>query len=196
MSDEIVDNLKTPSEWLRVLYMAGFVVALYVTGVVLLVLMLAQIMFSLITGTDNTNLRRLGASLSDYVAQILGFLTYNSELRPFPFTPFPITVPETPEAQDPAPAAPKAPAAKDPAPVAPKAPAAQDPAQPDPKKAPAAKEQAQAAPKTTPTKRAAPRKSTAQKKTTTPKKPAAAKTAASKTPKKSTATQTKKETDA
>ena len=170
MSDEIVDNLKTPSEWLRVLYMAGFVVALYVTGVVLLVLMLAQIMFSLITGTDNTNLRRLGASLSDYVAQILGFLTYNSELRPFPFTPFPITEPETPEAQD--------------------------PASPAPKTAPAAQEQAQAAPKTTPTKRAAPRKSTAQKKTTTPKKPAAAKTAASKTPKKSTATQTKKETDA
>lgn len=196
MSDEIVDNLKTPSAWLRVLLMAGFVVALYVTGVVLLVLMLAQIVFSLITGSDNANLRRLGASLSDYVAQILGFLTYNSELRPFPFTPFPITEPEAPATQDPAPAAPKAPAAKEQAQAAPeKAPAAQDPAPADPK-APAAKDPASPDPKKAPTKRAAPRKSTARKKTTTPKKPAAAKTAAPKTPKKTTATRTKKETDA
>jgi len=91
MSDEIVENLKKPSAWLRVLFMAGFAVALYVAGVVLLVLMLAQIVFSLVTGSDNANLRRLGASLSEYVAQILAFLTYNSEEKPFPFAPFPLS---------------------------------------------------------------------------------------------------------
>lgn len=91
MSDEIVENLKKPSAWLRVLFMAGFAVALYVVGVVLLVLMLAQIVFSLVTGSDNANLRKLGASLSEYVAQILAFLTYNSEEKPFPFTPFPLS---------------------------------------------------------------------------------------------------------
>ena len=89
MSDEIVDNLKKPSAWLRVLFMAGFVVALYVTGVVLLVIMLAQIIFSLLTGGDNSNLRRMGAGLSTYVSQILAYLTYNSEQRPFPFSNFP-----------------------------------------------------------------------------------------------------------
>ncbi len=93
MSDEIVENLKKTSAWLRVLFMAVFVIALYVAGVVLLVLMLAQIVFSLVTGADNTNLRRLGASLSDYVAQILAFLTYNSEERPFPFAQFPLSEP-------------------------------------------------------------------------------------------------------
>ncbi|ALO46509.1 DUF4389 domain-containing protein [Pseudohongiella spirulinae] len=91
MSDEFVDNLKKPSAWLRVLFMAGFVVALYVTGVVLLVIMLAQIIFSLLTGGDNQNLRRLGAGLSGYVSEILAYLTYNSELRPFPFSSFPQT---------------------------------------------------------------------------------------------------------
>jgi hypothetical protein len=93
MSDEIVENLKKTSAWLRVLFMAVFVIALYVAGVVLLVLMLAQIVFSLVTGADNTNLRRLGASLSEYVAQILAFLTYNSEERPFPFAQFPLSEP-------------------------------------------------------------------------------------------------------
>ena len=85
MSDDVVDNLKESSTWVRILLMAGFAVALYVTGVVLLVITLAQILFSLITGDSNANLRRVGASLSDYVAQILAFLTYNSESRPFPF---------------------------------------------------------------------------------------------------------------
>lgn len=88
MSDEYVENLKKPSAWLRVLFMAGFVLALYVAGVILLVLMLAQILFSLITGEDNANLRRLGASLTLYVAQILQFLTYNREEKPFPFAQF------------------------------------------------------------------------------------------------------------
>lgn len=94
MSDEIVENLKKTSAWLRVLFMAVFVVALYVAGVVLLVLMLAQIVFSLVNGADNTNLRRLGANLSEYVAQILAFLTYNNEERPFPFAQFPLSEPD------------------------------------------------------------------------------------------------------
>lgn len=94
MTDEIVENLKRPSAWFRVLFMAGFVIALYVTGIILLVLMLAQIVFSLFTGNDNLNLRRLGAGLSTYVSQILAFLTYNSDDKPFPFKPFPLA--ETP----------------------------------------------------------------------------------------------------
>lgn len=94
MSDDFVENLKKPSAWLRILFMAGFVVALYVSGVILMVLMLAQILFSLLTGDDNPNLRRLGGSLSAYVAQILAFLTYNTQQKPFPFLPFP--APELP----------------------------------------------------------------------------------------------------
>jgi hypothetical protein len=89
MSDDFVKNLKKPSAWVRILFMAGFVVALYVSGVILMVLMLAQILFSLLTADDNPNLRRLGASLSSYVAQILAFLTYNTQQKPFPFLPFP-----------------------------------------------------------------------------------------------------------
>jgi len=91
MSDEFVKNLKQPSAWLRVLFMAGFVLALYVAGVILMVITLAQILFSLITGTDNANLRHLGSSLTNYVSQILEFLTYNSHDKPFPFAAFPVS---------------------------------------------------------------------------------------------------------
>lgn len=89
MSDDIVENLKEPSQWLRIAFMFALAVALYVAGVVLTLLTIAQAVFSLLTGKDNENLRALGKDLSTYVHQILEFLTYNSELKPFPFSPYP-----------------------------------------------------------------------------------------------------------
>jgi hypothetical protein len=92
MSDElndVVDNVKQGSTWFRILLMVGFYVVLYVVGVVVVFVTLAQALFSIFTGSDNTNLRQLGASLSDYVSQILLYVTYNSDTRPFPFSPFP-----------------------------------------------------------------------------------------------------------
>tara|TARA_R100001377_G_scaffold71657_1_gene47305 strand:- start:728 stop:1225 length:498 start_codon:yes stop_codon:yes gene_type:complete len=89
MSDDIVENLKEPSQWLRIAYMIALAVALYVASVVLTLLTIAQAVFSLLTGKDNLNLRALGKDLGTYVHQILEFLTYNSELKPFPFSPYP-----------------------------------------------------------------------------------------------------------
>lgn len=89
MSDDIVENLKEPSQWLRIAFMVALAVALYVASIVLTLLTIAQAVFSLLTGKDNENLRALGKDLSTYVHQILEFLTYNSELKPFPFSPYP-----------------------------------------------------------------------------------------------------------
>jgi Domain of unknown function (DUF4389) len=43
----------------------------------------------LFTGGRNARVLSLGASLSAYAYQIFRYLTYNSELRPFPFTDWP-----------------------------------------------------------------------------------------------------------
>jgi hypothetical protein len=90
MSEDFSENIKKQSFWIRILFMVGFMVAIYVTGVILLVLVIAQALFSLFTGEDNVNLRRLGANLAKYVHEILEFLTYNTETRPFPISPFPL----------------------------------------------------------------------------------------------------------
>ena len=89
MSDDIVENLSRPEQWLRVLFMAVLAVALYVVGLMLTLVTVGQVLFSLVTGSDNQNLRALGGSLILYVKQILDFLTYNSEVKPFPFSPYP-----------------------------------------------------------------------------------------------------------
>ncbi len=89
MSDDIVENLTQPSQWLRVLFMIVMVVALYVVGLMLTLVTIGQVVFSLVTGGNNDNLRALGRSLTLYVKQILDFLTYNSEVKPFPFSAYP-----------------------------------------------------------------------------------------------------------
>lgn len=97
--DQIVDNLKQPSSWIRVLFMIGFAILLYVIiAPVIFVLMIVQALFVLLTGAYNTNLKFLGAALAQYVSQILLFISYNSELRPFPFSDFPAIDPDATEA--------------------------------------------------------------------------------------------------
>ena len=88
--DQIVENLKQPSSWIRVLFMLGFAILLYViiTPVVFL-LMIVQALFVLLTGELNANLKYFGAALAQYVSQILLFISYNSDTRPFPFSDFP-----------------------------------------------------------------------------------------------------------
>ncbi len=87
----VTGNLTQRATWLRILFMVGFCLALYVVAIVLLFITIVQALFAVVTGTDNLNLRILGANLAEYVNQILKFLTYNSQSRPFPFSPFPDT---------------------------------------------------------------------------------------------------------
>jgi hypothetical protein len=87
--DEVVENVKSGSTWIRILYMVGYFVVLYVVAVVLVFLVAAQALFSLFAGGDNRNLRLLGLNLAEYVNQIMRFLTFNSEHHPFPFNAFP-----------------------------------------------------------------------------------------------------------
>lgn len=97
--EDIVDHLRQPAAWIRVVFMLAFAVFLYlVIAPVILVLMVVQALFAVITGEENENLRFLGSALTVYVSQILEFVTYNSETKPFPFSDFPGAV-EPAEAQ-------------------------------------------------------------------------------------------------
>ena len=87
--DNIIDNLKQPSVWVRIILMLAFAVVLYPVFLVLLVLMIAQMLFVIITGESNANLRSLGVALSAYVFQIVQFMSYVTDTKPFPFSDFP-----------------------------------------------------------------------------------------------------------
>ena len=87
--DSIIDNLKQPSVWVRIILMFAFAVVLYPVFLVLLVLMIAQMLFVIITGESNANLRSLGIALSAYIFQIVQFMSYVTDVKPFPFSDFP-----------------------------------------------------------------------------------------------------------
>lgn len=82
---ELTDNLKSRSTWLRLFFMLVFVFIYGLTRLVLGAVVVLQFFWVLFTAETNPRLKTLGASLATYTYQILRYLTYNSEERPFPF---------------------------------------------------------------------------------------------------------------
>jgi Domain of unknown function (DUF4389) len=86
---QIKSNLTSSKHWLRLLFMLVFAAVLQVAGIIMWILVIAQFLFSLVTGEDNLQLRKFGHSLSMYIFATLKFLTYASEEKPFPFADWP-----------------------------------------------------------------------------------------------------------
>lgn len=84
-AEELKRNILSPSQWVRILYMAFYAVACWVLTIIISVIIVAQVVISLITGRDNENLRTTGKKLSDYFHDLLDFLVYASEDKPWPF---------------------------------------------------------------------------------------------------------------
>lgn len=88
-TDELKRNLSSSTQWLRLLFMVLFAVLLTITSGVIFIVIALQFLFAIISGNLNDNLRRFGDQLSSYIYQILQFLSYNTEEKPFPFDEWP-----------------------------------------------------------------------------------------------------------
>jgi hypothetical protein len=82
-------NLVDGQTWLRGLYMFLFVIIYGITEVIITAVVVLQFLFVLLTGSQNPRLKEFGAHLATYVFGIMRYWTYNSEEKPFPFTPWP-----------------------------------------------------------------------------------------------------------
>lgn len=89
MSTETKTNLQSKSIWVRVLYMLLFVLAYSVAEFVLGITVVIQVIIKLVTGSLNENLKTFGKQISLYIYDVLQFLTFNSEDKPFPFDEWP-----------------------------------------------------------------------------------------------------------
>lgn len=90
-NEQLKSNLTSSKHWLRLVFMLLFAAVLQLASLVMWILVAAQFLFSLITGEDNQHLRRFGHSLSTYIYDVLKFLCYSSEEKPFPFADWPIS---------------------------------------------------------------------------------------------------------
>lgn len=89
MSDDIKQNLKSQSTWMRGLYMLLYIIFSRIAELVLGVVILFQFLLKLFTGETNDRLLKLGQGLSTYIYQIFQYLTFNSEYQPYPFGAWP-----------------------------------------------------------------------------------------------------------
>lgn len=99
--EALKENLKSGSQWLRFLYMVLCIIFFQVASFLGFWVVVFQFLHTLILARSNEQLLKFGSSLSQYFGQLVAYLTYNSEDKPFPFSDWPKskakTAPKKPE---------------------------------------------------------------------------------------------------
>ncbi len=85
----IEEHLKSRSTWLRLVFMLVFWALAGVTTFVASVVIVLGFFWVLFTGETNARLKQAGKSIAAYIYQIISYLTYNSDDKPFPFGEWP-----------------------------------------------------------------------------------------------------------
>ncbi|MGV0005186.1 MAG: DUF4389 domain-containing protein [Candidatus Porifericomitaceae bacterium WSBS_2022_MAG_OTU9] len=74
-------------DWIRVVFMIVYMIIFHVAFTMLLwALVLAQFACRIVMGKANDSLARAGVQLSDYSRDIIRFVSYKSETKPWPFS--------------------------------------------------------------------------------------------------------------
>ena len=93
MTDDVKDHVKSKSTWTRLIYLILYGIIYRVAGIVLFAITIIQFLKALLTGSPFEQLQSFGGSLAEYNRQLVAFLSYQSDEKPFPVNPWP---PETP----------------------------------------------------------------------------------------------------
>ncbi len=80
-----IRNIKSRSVWLRLFFMLVVFLLYGVSRIVTAAVIALQYFWVLFTGGTNYQLRGVGQALATYTYQIILYLTFNSDQRPFPF---------------------------------------------------------------------------------------------------------------
>ncbi len=86
---DIKENAKNVDVWTRGLFILIYGVIFYFLFFLIWLVVIFQFLMKLITTELNEQLLDFSDSLTKYVSQILLYITFKSEERPFPFSPWP-----------------------------------------------------------------------------------------------------------
>lgn len=89
MEEQMKENLKSGSTWIRGLYMLLFCVLYGIAEIVLTIVVLFQFGTKLFTGNTNDRLLELSQNIASYIYEVVRFLGFNSEEKPYPFGEWP-----------------------------------------------------------------------------------------------------------
>ncbi len=89
MQDDMIDSVKETSTWYRGLYMLLFAIIYSIAELMVILVAVFQFVATLFTGRPMERVLDFGDDLSIYVYEILQYVTFNSDEKPFPFGPWP-----------------------------------------------------------------------------------------------------------
>ena len=81
----IENNVKSRSTWLRLVFMIGYGLLAWVAGMVGALVIVFGFLWVLFTGEVNRQLQQAGQAIASYLYEIVRYLTYNMDDKPFPF---------------------------------------------------------------------------------------------------------------
>ena len=87
--DKLKEKLLVKDKWLRGLFMLFFIVINHLISWLIVLIALFQFVTDLLTGKPNYKLLAFTKNLNSYLLQVVNFLTFNSDKKPFPFTNWP-----------------------------------------------------------------------------------------------------------
>jgi len=86
MEQELKARFTTADRWFRLIFMAIYLIVLYVAQFIIWALTAIQFIFALLTGHPNQNLLNFTRGLNNFCYHILQYVTYNTNDKPFPFS--------------------------------------------------------------------------------------------------------------
>jgi amino acid permease len=84
-STRVEEHYKSKSTWLRLVFMFVFYILGSLAALVASVVVVLGFLWVLFTGETNKQLQQVGKGIAAYVHEIICYLTYNSDTKPFPF---------------------------------------------------------------------------------------------------------------
>ncbi len=81
---DLEKNVRSKSTWIRLLYMIVMAIAWSIAVLVTSAVVGLNFLYVLLTGKTNSRLTEFGQSLASYLYQIVRFMTFNTDTRPFP----------------------------------------------------------------------------------------------------------------
>ena len=84
-SSQSEENWKSRTTWLRLLFMAIYGLFAWLAGMVGFVIVALGFFWVLFTGEVNRELRQIGQAIAGYLYDIIRYMTFNTDDKPFPF---------------------------------------------------------------------------------------------------------------
>ena len=85
----VKENVKNPDVWLRGLFILIFGVILYFAIILVWLVVVFQFVTKLLTGDLNRQVADFNGGLLRYISLILGYITFQADEKPFPFSSWP-----------------------------------------------------------------------------------------------------------